>query len=148
MQRNACLYEINFAFVDESKCLSHIKLPSLQTCASYSELPSNIRIMAQPTLMADRETVFISGLSILSLLFALYAYFRGSRYNLTSRISMYPCLPMAQQPLMRMRPWLCVLYVSTYITLNLSTAKYNPFFSPTSIEDQTQQDNQNLDIEE
>ena len=52
-----------------------------------------------------------------------------------------------KQPLMRMRPWLCVLYVSMYITLNLSTAKYNPFFSPTSIEDQTQQENQNLDIE-
>ena len=54
---------------------------------------------------------------------------------------------MAKQPLMRMRPWLCVLYVSTYTTLNMSTPKYNPFFSPTSIEDQTQQENQNLDIE-
>ena len=54
---------------------------------------------------------------------------------------------MAKQPLMRMRPWLCVLYASTHTTLNMSTPKYNPFFSPTSIEDQTQQENQNLDIE-
>ena len=58
----------------------------------------------------------------------------------------YPGLSMARQPLMLMLLAL-YWYSSTCLPLNLSTAKYNPFFSTTSIEDQTQQDNQNLDIE-